>query len=216
MKKFNYVYITTNIVNGKQYVGDHSTNNLNDNYLGSGRPAFNNAIKKYGKENFRKKILEFFNTKKEAFDAQEKYIKLYKSHVSQNGYNISRKGGHGVKDCISEETKKKLSIASKNWHSIVGFSEETKLQLSKSLKGKNVGKIRTEKQKRKYSEISSGVNNSMFGKKHTKESKEKMSKSAKLRKSNGMKNKNHSEETKQKIRNSKKGTIPWNKGLKMK
>ena len=36
-KKYNYVYITTNLENKKQYVGDHSTNNINDGYLGSGK-----------------------------------------------------------------------------------------------------------------------------------------------------------------------------------
>jgi len=61
----HYVYITTNVVNGRQYIGDHSSNNLNDNYLGSG-VAFRKAIKKYGKENFTKQILELFNTKEEA------------------------------------------------------------------------------------------------------------------------------------------------------
>jgi len=174
MKKYHYVYVTTNLINGKKYVGDHSTDNLEDRYLGSGRPTFNNAKKKYGKENFKKEIIEFFDTKQEAFDAQEKYIKLYESHVSQNGYNISWKGGHGVKDCISEETKNKLSIAAKNWHSTIGFSSKTKKQLSKSLKGKNVGKIRTAKHKEKYSEVTSGKNNPMYGRKHSKESKEKI------------------------------------------
>ncbi len=29
-KKLHYTYITTNLLNGKQYVGDHSTINLND------------------------------------------------------------------------------------------------------------------------------------------------------------------------------------------
>ncbi len=56
MKKYNYVYVTTNLINGAQYVGDHSTNNLNDDYLGSGKYLFR-SIKKYKKkiliENFR-------------------------------------------------------------------------------------------------------------------------------------------------------------------
>jgi len=66
-KKFNYVYITTNLINGKQYVGDHSCDNLKkDNYLGSGKPYFQNAINKYGLKNFKKEILEFFTNSKEA------------------------------------------------------------------------------------------------------------------------------------------------------
>jgi len=216
MKEYHFVYVTTNLINGKKYVGDHSTDNLEDGYLGSGRPTFNNAKKKYGKENFEKKILEFFDTKLEAFNAQEKYIKIEESHVSQNGYNISWKGGHGVKDCISEETKNKLSIATKNWHSTIGFSEETKKKLSKSLKGKNIGKIRSEEFKQRISEATSGENNGMYGKNHSKESKEKQRIAAKNRKTHGMKGKFHSEESRQKIKEKKKGTIPWNKGLKIK
>ena len=108
-KKFNFVFITTNLLNGKQYVGDHSTNDLNcyktKNYLGSGRPHFERAKKKYGKENFKREILEIFETKKEAFDAQEKYIKQFNT-LTPNGYNISPKGGHNVKDCWGDESKK--------------------------------------------------------------------------------------------------------------
>lgn len=69
-KTFNFVYITTNLINGKQYIGDHSTNNLDDHYLGGG-VYLNRSIKKYGKENFKREILEQFGTKKEAFDAQK-------------------------------------------------------------------------------------------------------------------------------------------------
>jgi hypothetical protein len=91
MEKFYFVYLTTNLINGKQYVGDHSTHNLNDNYLGSGK-IIKDAIKKYGIQNFKKEILEQFNTKQEAFNSQEKYIIQYDTLVP-NGYNLSPKGG---------------------------------------------------------------------------------------------------------------------------
>jgi len=83
-KKFTYVYITTNTINGKQYVGDHSTDNIEkDNYLGGGS-YLNAAIKKYGKIYFKKEILENFETKKEAFNAQEKYIIQYNTLVQMD------------------------------------------------------------------------------------------------------------------------------------
>lgn len=114
-KKYNFVYLTTNLLNGKQYVGDHCTNNIEDKYLGSGR-TFLKALKKYGSENFKTEILEFFANKKEAFTAQEKYIIKYNT-ISPNGYNISPKGGHFSKGSMSEETKEKLrkiNIGNKN------------------------------------------------------------------------------------------------------
>ena len=41
----HFVYITTNLLNGKQYIGDHSSPSLNDSYLGSGK-AIKSAIRK--------------------------------------------------------------------------------------------------------------------------------------------------------------------------
>jgi len=58
-KQFYFVYITTNLVNRKRYVGEHTTININDTYLGSGT-YFINAVNKYGRENFKREILEFF------------------------------------------------------------------------------------------------------------------------------------------------------------
>lgn len=107
-KKYNYVYITTNLINGKQYVGDHSSDKLNDNYIGSGK-IIKSAIKTYGKENFKREILEYFANKQDAFDAQERYINEFNT-LSPNGYNISPKGGGQVNGGISEETKKQISL----------------------------------------------------------------------------------------------------------
>ena len=79
MKKYHIVYKTTNKINGKFYIGLHSTNNLNDNYLGSGW-VLKDAIKKYGKENFIKEILFIYDSrqlamKKEAELVNEDFIK---------------------------------------------------------------------------------------------------------------------------------------------
>jgi len=207
-KKFNFVYITTNLINGKQYVGDHSTNNIEkDNYLGSGN--FNNALKKYGKQNFKREILEFFPTKKEAFDAQEKYIKLFNT-LSPNGYNISPTGGFGAKGFLSEESKKKISEKSKlrvgEKNSFFGkhHTKETKENISKSNKGKQtwLGKHHTKETKEKLSKIFLGKSNP-----HTFEQNEKI----------GLANrgKHRSEETKKKIGIASKNRVPWNKGIKL-
>ena len=75
----------------------------------------------YGKKNFERKDLEFFPTKEEAFNAQEKYIRFYKTHVSYEGYNIDWTGGWCCKKIVSEETKQKLRNRK--------ISEETKRKM---------------------------------------------------------------------------------------
>jgi hypothetical protein len=52
MEKRYYIYITTNLINGKQYIGKHY-GLINDDYFGSGI-LLQKALKKYGKENFKK------------------------------------------------------------------------------------------------------------------------------------------------------------------
>lgn len=190
-KKFNFVYVTTNLINGKQYVGDYSTNDIDSyksiHYLGSGRPHFINALKKYGKENFKREILEFFPTKKEAYNAQEKYIKIYNT-LTPNGYNISPKGGYGVNESyLNEETKKKISISLMN-HSV---SEETKEKMRKNSKGVSRGKGK-QKTAEHRTNIGKGVKGK--GKKHVSPM---------------------SEEHKRKLSLAHKGNIPWNKGIPM-
>jgi len=197
-KKFNYVYIITNLINEKQYIGDHSTDDLKkDYYFGSGK-NIKRAIKKYGKKNFKKEIIEFFNTKQEAFNAQEMYINQYNTLVP-NGYNISPKGGMNVTNCYSDEMKKRMSLM----HKGKKISDNQKICISKALKGR----IKSEEERKKLSKSLSGHNHSEetknkirlkhIGKKISEETKNKLSKSTK-----GIKT--VSKETKQKMSDARK------------
>ena len=189
-KKFNFVYLTTNLINGKQYVGDHSTNNLNNwksqHYFGSGL-HIQRSINHYKKVNFKREILEFFPNKKIAFEAQEKYIIQYNT-LTPNGYNISPKGGMQMVGGCSDETKLKISNTKKGWK----MTEKQKKQISETLSG-------TKKPPR------------------TKEHSEKI---MKTRKENGYipwnKGKKMNEDFCEKARNRQKGKTSWNKGKKMK
>lgn len=64
-KTYNYFYKIENKINGHYYYGIHSTDDLYDGYMGSGK-RLHVAYRTYGIENFEKTILKFFDTRKEA------------------------------------------------------------------------------------------------------------------------------------------------------
>ena len=89
-KTYHFVYKTTNMINGKYYIGVHNTKNLNDGYLGSG-PIILRSIKKYGKDNFKREIIEFCDTAEAAFLLESKlvYVDFVKE---QTNYNVALGG----------------------------------------------------------------------------------------------------------------------------
>jgi len=84
------IYKTTNLINGKYYVGKDEKNN--SEYLGSGL-LLNKAIKKYGRNNFTKEILETCVTKKELNEREIYWIK--ELNAVKDGYNIALGGSGG-------------------------------------------------------------------------------------------------------------------------
>lgn len=91
--KFHYVYQTKNNVNGKTYVGVHSTNNLNDGYMGSG-VNLKQAFDKYGIENFETLIMSFFDTREEAL-VEEAFLVDENWVCDSRNYNVALGGGGG-------------------------------------------------------------------------------------------------------------------------
>lgn len=209
-KKYHYVYLTTNLVNGKQYVGDHDCDQFEDIYLGSGKILLK-AIKKYKRNNFKQEILEYSETKKEAFKLQEKYIKEYNTLVP-NGYNISPKGGLGLTGCHSIETKKLISESRKGKPTTSGprldLIGEKNGMYNKSVYNRWVelyGTQEADKLMQKYSKkLSESIKGKTKGRKCSKETLQKLSEN----------NGSHRQEVRKKISDSLKGNIPWNKGIK--
>lgn len=85
------VYITTNLINGKKYIGKDERNS--PKYLGSGN-LLRAAIKKYGRENFQKEILAYARDRADLCELEKYYIDYYSAIKSDLFYNIAE-GGFG-------------------------------------------------------------------------------------------------------------------------
>lgn len=72
-KKYHFTYKTINLITGKYYLGMHSTNNLEDGYLGSGKRLWY-EIRKYGKEYFRLEVLAYYSTREQLIEAEKELI----------------------------------------------------------------------------------------------------------------------------------------------
>lgn len=91
--KFYIVYKTTNLINGNIYVGVHIAKKLNDGYFGSGKCLYR-AIRKYGKEFFKREIL-FLCKNKETMYEIEKIIVNSEFIKKRDNYNSCVGGGTG-------------------------------------------------------------------------------------------------------------------------
>lgn len=110
-EKIYYIYKIINLINNKIYIGQHY-GYIDDNYMGSGL-LINRALLKYGKENFKKEIIEICNSKKEINNREKYWIYFYNSTNIKIGYNIT-KGGNGGDIYTNNPNKDKILIKFKN------------------------------------------------------------------------------------------------------
>lgn len=152
------IYMVTNLVNGKIYIGQDSKNK--EYYYGSGK-AIIRSIKKYGKENFKKEILESVLTIEELNEREIYWISKFNSSDRKIGYNISKGGSEGDRQSGYNIVKKGIY---QYWVDKYG-KEEAEIRLENKKE-----KLRKQNKKRKDS-----------GWKHSKESIESIREFAKNR-----------------------------------
>ena len=111
------IYKTTNLINGKSYVGQQSTND--EMYLGSGK-ILKRAIVKYGVENFKKEIIEECSTREELNKREVYWIKKLNPE-----YNLHEGGYGGYNEFAVSANKKKKG---KNWEEIYSTEGLEKMQ----------------------------------------------------------------------------------------
>ena len=136
-----YIYIIINNTNGFSYVGLSTKDpEKTKNYYGSGKHICA-AIKKYGKENFTKIILEVLpkDSTKEQLQEREQFWIKEKNTKHPSGYNLTD-GGGGIKGAVG-----------------IIFTEEHKRKIGDANRGSNNGM-------KKYGHLFRGENSRHYGK----------------------------------------------------
>jgi group I intron endonuclease len=114
---YGFIYLTTNLVNGKKYIG-MCKNTHRENYLGSGT-LLKKAIEKYGKENFKREILQECVTFEELSEAEKYWIYKHNAVNDENFYNLTAGGFGGSSDYLKEYWNKLTKEERKkcrNWY----------------------------------------------------------------------------------------------------
>ena len=94
-KVYGYIYVTTNLKNGKRYLGQHASKKFDPDYLGSGK-LLEKAIKKYRTHSFSIQIVDWAYSKYELDQKEIQWIDLLSCVQDDNWYNLLY-GGQGVK-----------------------------------------------------------------------------------------------------------------------
>ena len=169
----HYIYKTTCNVTKMYYIGMHSTSNLEDGYMGSGK-RLRYSIRKYGNENHTKEILEYLPSREELIIRETKIVD--KVLLSDNLCLNLKEGGQG--GFISEEHHKKMCEGSSKW-----ITEKWK---NKEFRDKMVV-ILYETAKKTFQDGRNKSSGWWLGKNHSEKTKKLLSK---LKKNTGIGNKN--------------------------
>lgn len=206
------IYLITNLDNDKKYVG-LTKFSITERFYQHVKRGFllTEAIKKYGEDKFFIELIEEVDTAGRAYELEQYYIKEYNTKVPY-GYNLTD-GGDGIfgwevteeyrQECServkqlhkekkvgmygknhSNETKRKMSVASKGKSKPWLIGRKLSPESIEKLRQINLGRVLSDETRKKISENHhdvNGENNPMYGKKHSPETIEKLREKAKNR-----------------------------------
>lgn len=172
----HYVYEIQNTLNNATYTGMTSKSTLETPYMGSGK-WLKLAQKKYGIQNFTKRILVVCISREHAADVERELIG--DQWQNDDNYNMCPGGGNPTKGLkCTEESKRKMSEARRG-KKFGPRSEETRRKIGNANRRKH--KPHSEETRRKISESMRGKPGPNLGKKMSDETRLKLSKSLTLR-----------------------------------
>ena len=206
------IYLITNLDNNKKYVG-LTKFSITERFYQHVKRGFllTEAIKKYGEDKFFIELIEEVDSAGRAYELEQYYIKEYNTKVPY-GYNLTD-GGDGIfgwevteeyrQECServkqlhkekkvgmygknhSDETKRKMSVASKGKSKPWLIGRKLSPESIEKLRQINLGRVLSDETRKKISENHhdvNGENNPMYGKKHSPETIEKLREKAKNR-----------------------------------
>lgn len=180
--KHYLIYQVRNKLNGMIYVGKHQTEDVNDSYMGSGL-RIRRAIEKYGVENFEKTVL-FECSSAEEMNAKEAEIVNEDFIARDDVYNI-KLGGEGGWDDINRQ-QKNIGFKYANEHKLNNKCQQcyiaaNKIKADPAYAEEFANKIKIGQARARIEHPEKfdmrGEKNPMFGKRHSKETKKKLSES---------------------------------------
>lgn len=215
---YGYIYLTTNLINGMKYIGQHSSKTFDKYYYGSGK-LIKQALKEFGADNFKCEVIEWCDSYEKLNEREIYWISFYKADSRDDFYNLAY-GGSNSKYALRG---KNHPFFNKN-HSLESIEKMSKAK--QGCKNPMYGRPQSEETKRKIGQAQIGEKNHMFGKhqeaywfnkNRTEETKRKISETriknkVALGQNNPFFGKTHSEENKQKIREAQKGRTYINNG----
>ena len=179
-KKYHFIYKTTNLLSGRYYIGMHSTDDLNDGYLGSGT-YLRRSINKHGKENHSIEILEFLNSREELAARERELVSLQEIAKKEcmnlkvggdGGFTVEAQKKGRISYSINYREKYETDAQFREEHkrrSIRGYEKGLKSYMESGLhnhatfKGKSHKPETIEKMKLAAIGRGKGVNNSQYG-----------------------------------------------------